>query len=186
MPILPEHTPAILTTSGRARSIPAMSFIQEFGAVCGNGHVITDMLPRPVDAGTVPGVPKLCPECSAPISTRCPASGCGEAILGRRNYPGVILTGRQRVKPWFCHACGTPYIWATPEQIRQWVENRLKFDDSIEEDVQDQLLEVLAVLTPGEPEAPPMDFSAFRNLLKQAPQLYEQVKPFVPMLRELF
>lgn len=158
------------------------SYEQRYAAVCGNGHVESSYLQGPGEPG-VSGIPKLCRKCSAPIYTRC--SSCSELIYGQRSYPGVISMHTDPT-PWFCHDCGKPYLWASAEQMRDWVENRIKFDDDLDEEVQDELLGVLAVLTPGEPEAPPMDFTRFKATLKQLPAIYEEVKPLLPVLRELF
>jgi hypothetical protein len=79
-----------------------------------------------------------------------------------------------------------PYLWATTEQIRTWVENRLKFDEDLDEDARYELLDTLAVPTAGEPAAPPIDFSRFKETLRTLPAVYADVKPFLPMLRDLF
>ena len=158
------------------------SYEQRFAAVCGNGHVESNYLHYPGVAGD-DGIPRLCRKCSAPIYTTC--NSCSEPIYGHRSYPGVITTHTDPA-PWFCHVCGKPYLWADTEQIRSWVENRLRFDEGLDEDAQDELLGVLAVLTPGEAEASPMDFSKFKETLKQLPALYADVRPFLPMLRDLF
>jgi hypothetical protein len=85
----------------------------------------------------------------------------------------------------FCQQCGRPYLWAKPEQIRNWVANRLQFDTSIDEDAQMELIATLAVLTPGEPAADAATFERFRVTLKNVPALYNEVKPFLPMLMQL-
>jgi hypothetical protein len=155
---------------------------QRFAAVCGNGHVATQFLRTPGQPG-VGEVPNLCRECSAPIYTKCPA--CDAPILGDRMYPGVIGFDSDPI-PWFCHDCGKPYLWASADQMRKWVESRLKFDQDLDEDVQDELLGALAVLTPDEPKAAPMDFTKFKETLKRLPAVYEDVRPFLPVLRDLF
>lgn len=66
----------------------------------------------------------------------------------------LVVIGREPSAPWFCHECGTPYIWAKPDQIRRWIESKLKFDETLEEDVQLELIELLAVLTPNGSEDP--------------------------------
>lgn len=156
-------------------------FQQHYAAVCGNGHANTQYLDRPGEPGA-DGVPKLCPTCSAPILTQC---GCGEPILGHRSYPGVISVNRDP-PPWFCHECGKPYLWATSEQVRTWVENRLRFDEDLDDDARYDLLDVLAVLTPAESTPPPMNFSRFTETLRKLPSVYADVRPFLPMLRDLF
>jgi hypothetical protein len=155
---------------------------QQYAAVCGNYHVRTNTLSHPVEPGEG-GVPRLCPTCSAPVFTKC--RECGAPVLGRRRYIGVVAMNPPSA-PWFCHECGQPYIWAHPQQIRDWVENKFKFDETLDDDDRFELLDALAVLTPGEEAAPPMDFSRFRELIEKAPTLYAQVKPFLPMFQEMF
>ena len=70
--------------------------------------------------------------------------------------------------------------------MRDWVENRLKFDQELDEDAQDELLDTLAMLTPGEPQSEPLDFSSFKTALKLLPTIYEEVRPYLPTLRSLF
>ena len=157
---------------------------QQFAAVCGNFHILRDDLDYVVEPGTPP-VPRMCPSCSAPVFTRCTNEGCNEPVFGDKDYNVVVLGGKKRAD-WFCHACGKPYLWAKPDQVRTWVENRLKFDSSLDVDDQLELIEMLAVLTPEEPPAERQDFNRFRELLKRAPAVYEEIKPFLPVLLELF
>lgn len=154
-----------------------------YSAVRGNGHRSDRYLRRPGTPGR-DGVPKLCTKCSAPIYTAC--TSCQSPILGETASAVVIGSATKTPIPWFCQECGKPYLWASPEQMRAWVENRLKFDQELDEDIQDELLGVLAVLSPGEPDAPPMDFSGFKSSFRRLPAVYEEVKPYLPMLRELF
>jgi hypothetical protein len=160
-----------------------MEYEQLYAAACGNGHIYSDMIHGIPVAGQGE-VPKLCRNCSAPMFTNC--GGCGAPIPGYRSYPGYIDMSRRASIPWFCDECSQPHLWATPEQIKNWLENRFRFDNSLDEDAQDELLGMLAVLTPGEPDGAGMDFSKFREVLKRTPEIYAEVKRYMPMLQELF
>ena len=94
--------------------------------------------------------------------------------------------GRSARADWFCQVCARPYLWATPAQVRAWVENQITYDTTLNEDDQLQLIEMLAVLTPGQPGATTQSLARFRELLRTAPALYDEIKPFLPTLVQLF
>lgn len=156
---------------------------QLHAAVCGNRHILDDSLDHPPEPGSG-GIPRLCPTCSAPVFTRCTNEGCDAPINGDKDY-AVVVVGAPRRADWFCQSCGKPYLWAKPDQLRSWIENPLKFDSDLDPESQIELIEELALLVPPEDEAPQGDLRRFTDLLKRAPALYQELKPFIPILTDV-
>lgn len=162
---------------------------QRYAAVCGNGHIQSDTLETPVTPGTehdgnggVPRVPKRCRTCSAPVFVRCTNDGCDAPINGYLER-GSSATRRNRLyADWFCQVCERPYVWATSEQVLSWLTSRVRFDTTLGEDDQLELLALLPTADTGTRG----QFDRFRQLANQSPTLSADLRPFLPTLLAVF
>jgi hypothetical protein len=86
----------------------------EVAQVCLNGHVITDTYNSSLELRK-----NFCPKCGAQTIHECPH--CGENIQGDYIVPGVVVAGRSRRAPAYCHNCGQAFPWteARLEAARQ-------------------------------------------------------------------
>jgi hypothetical protein len=116
-------------------------------AVCRNGHVINDELqpptpPRPpgppgfVEHSSslgspaptlpLPGVPRHCGQCGAPVLQRC--GSCGALLLGTVRFIPP-LPSRMEEPDSFCWDCGEPYPWAGREERVVKLFDRIDHED---------------------------------------------------------
>src|SRR5687768_10636606 len=107
-------------------------------AYCHSGHLIESSVIDPDDFAAVTPystsvrlIPRRCHRCGLRVVTRCRL--CSAPIA---RPPGRMLVPSHVA---FCSECGGPYPWASPSQVRAYVEAVLVEDGSLTEAEQTQL-----------------------------------------------
>lgn len=94
--------------------------LQDVMQVCGNGHVITDLLHAYPDRGL-----SHCDRCGAVTVDRC--ATCGMEIPGAVHVPGLVPVGKS-LPPEFCSACGAPFPWSRKSELGEASDPITKLD----------------------------------------------------------
>jgi hypothetical protein len=130
---------------------------------------MTDRLEDP----NVPGVPKFCRYCGAPVTTTC--ESCGATLPG--GYRHVV--GPPDDPDPFCFSCGAPHGWATREQRVRHLQNLLEFEE-LDEATQLTIIEDIAVLAASVKGVPDESrVSAAERIRTLAPRLWDAALPVV-------
>jgi len=162
-------------------------------AVCRNGHVIKDDLPRPspstvaigmMGMGIIEGsvgepspptwnVPRHCGQCGARVLQAC--RSCDAPILGAvRLYMQQVPLHRPES---FCWECGQPYAWATREERIGKLYDEIDHED-LDEATLLTVREQIAVLSaPVDEETDERRGRALERLRDLVPKTYEAVLP---------
>lgn len=136
-------------------------------AVCRRGHPETSH----IELRDEP-IPPKCDECGAAILTACPS--CQASIRG--GIPRVI--GFHYDPPAFCHACGSPFPWASEHAIVYDIENHLDEEPDLTEADRRELMKRLAELTDDQADGK-RRAAALAFFRKTAPQVWGTVQPAI-------
>lgn len=158
-------------------------------AVCRNGHVIKDDLPRPapppspgmglIESGgsgsppPPPTVPRHCGRCGARVLQVC--RSCDAPILGAvALYMQSVSLERPES---FCWECGQPYPWATREERVGQLYDLVDDEDLDEADLLTVQEEIAVLSRPDDEVTEEQRVRAGETIKRLAPKAWEVFRP---------